>query len=79
MGLDTLANIPGKPIPLQLSPTSFTVAWKNNSTWKTIKTILTKFLNMDSRLLASFLRPRYGESMTCRKSLKSLLFIEVKE
>lgn len=80
MALMKLANIPGKPsLPLALSPPSLTVAWKNNWTWKTIKTILPKFLKMDSQLLASFHRLRCGENMTCRKILKSLLFIGAKE
>lgn len=60
-------------------PPSLTVAWKNNCTWKTIKTILPEFLTMDSQLLASFHSPRCGENMTCRKIVKSLLFIGAKE
>lgn len=75
----SLPTSQGSPLTLALSPPSLTVAWKNNCTWKTIKTILPKFLKMDSQLLASFHRLRCGENMTCRKILKSLLFIGAKE
>ena len=64
---------PREALCLQHSPPSLTVAWKNNSTWKTIKTILTKFLKMDSQLLESICGLRCGENMTCRKSSKSSL------
>lgn len=52
-GLGAACQHPREALSLQLTPPCLTVAWKNNSTWKTIKTILTTFLMLDSQLLAS--------------------------
>ena len=63
---------PGETLSLELLPPCLTVAWKNNCTWKTIKTTLAKFLPVSIHSL------RCGGIMTCRKISESVLFTELK-